>query len=78
MAKGILENDSAAGHFPEVHYVLVLVWNALVYASNSYLYNSLGLALPNKFHIAFDCAHFALWLLLPVTGWVAEAQLGRH
>ena len=25
-----------------------------------------------------DCTHYVLWVLLPVTGWVAESWLGRY
>ena len=58
--------------------LLVLVWSGLLYASQWFAYNSLCLALPNELKSGFEYAHVALWLLLPVTGWVADAWLGRY
>ena len=58
--------------------ILVLVWSALLHAAHWFAYTSLHLALPGELKFGFQCTHFALWLLLPVTGWVADAWLGRY
>ena len=42
------------------------------------MYYSIKLSLPKYLRFGFDCAHYALWVLLPVTGWVAESWLGRY
>ena len=34
--------------------------------------------LPGNLKIALDYVHVTLWVLLPVTGWVAESWLGRY
>ena len=58
--------------------LLMLVWSTLLYASQEFAYKSLALTLPSELLFAFHCAYFVLWLLLPVTGWVADAWLGRY
>ena len=42
------------------------------------MYDSIKLSLPDYLRVGFDCAHYALWVLLPVTGWVGESWLGRY
>ena len=46
--------------------------------SHHSLIDSLDLTLPSELDFVFDLEYSALCLLLPVTGWVAEAQLGRN
>ena len=58
--------------------ILVLASNTLLYAAYEFVYNSIRLSLPDYLRVGFHCAHYALWVLLPVTGWVAESWLGRY
>ena len=56
----------------------MLASSTLMYAVHWFVYNSIKLSLPDYLRVGFDCAHYALWVLLPVTGWVAESWLGRY
>ena len=58
----------------------MLALSALLYAVHWFVYYSIKISLPAADHLHFwlDCAHYALWVLLPVTGWVAESWLGRY
>ena len=58
--------------------VLVLASSTLLYAVHEFVYVSIKLSLPDYLRVGFDCAHYTLWVLLPVTGWVAESWLGRY
>ena len=58
--------------------LLVLVWSTLLNTSQWFVYDSLFLSLPKELQFPSECVHFALWIILPVTGWVAEARLGRY
>ena len=58
--------------------ILVLLSSTLLYTVHWLVYDSIRLSLPNYLRVGFDCAHYALWVLLPVTGWVAESWLGRY
>ena len=58
--------------------ILVLASSTMLYAVHEFVYNSIRLSLPDYLRVGFDCAHYALWVLLPVTGWVAESWLGRY
>ena len=58
--------------------ILVLASSTLLYAVHWFVYDSIKLTLPDYLRVRFDCAHYALWVLLPVTGWVAESWLGRY
>ena len=56
----------------------MLASNTLLYAAYEFVYNSIRLSLPDYLRVGFHCAHYGLWILLPVTGWVAESWLGRY
>ena len=58
--------------------ILVLASSALLYGVHWFVYFSIKLSLPEYLRVGFDCAHYALWVLLPVTGWVGESWLGRY
>ena len=58
--------------------ILVLASSTLLYAVHEFVYDSIKLSLPDYLRVGFDCAHYALWVLLPVTGWVGESWLGRY
>ena len=57
---------------------LVLVMSCLLYAAHWFVYSSIEFRVKDTHKIALDCAHYALWVLLPVIGWVAESWLGRY
>ena len=57
---------------------LVLVMSGLLYAAHWFLYAAIGLSLPGKFGRALVYVHVASWILVPVTGWVAQSWLGRY
>ena len=50
----------------------------LLYAVHWFVCDSIKLSLPGYLRVGFDCAHFALYALLPVTGWVGESWLRRY
>ena len=53
--------------------------SSLLYAcSTLVVYNANDLCFTGTLRIILDGTHYALWLLLPVTGWVAESWLGRY
>ena len=56
----------------------MLVMSGLLYVTHWFLYSSITLSLPDHFKGVLDYIHVALWVLLPVTGWVAESSLGRY
>ena len=56
----------------------MLLMSGLLFATNKFLYSDISLSLPDNIKLAFEYASFALWVLLPVTGWVAESWLGRY
>ena len=58
--------------------LLLLVWNALLNATQCFVFESIYLALPSDFQFGALCTFYTVWLLLPVTGWVAESWLGRY
>ena len=58
--------------------LLVLLMSGLLYAVHWFVYSSIALSLPDDFRFLLDCAHPAFYVLLPVTGWVAESWLGRY
>ena len=58
--------------------LLVLVWSALLNATNVFSTTSLYLTLPSDLQTVYDSVYYSLWLLQPVTGWVAESCLGRY
>ena len=56
----------------------MLAASTLLYAVHDFVYDSIKLSLPGYLRVGFDCAHNALYVLLPVTGWVGESWLGRY
>ena len=56
----------------------MLLMSGLLYAVHWFLYAAIALSLPKKFERALEYAHVASWILLPVTGWIAESWLGRY
>ena len=57
---------------------LVLLMSGLLYAIHWFLYAAISLILPDELKRPLDYAHVVSWVLLPVTGWVAESWLGRY
>ena len=49
-----------------------------VVCCNWFVCDSIKLSLPDYLRVGFDCAHYAFYVLLPVTGWVGESWLGRY
>ena len=58
--------------------LLVLVMSCLLYAAHWLLYSSIESRVTDMNKFVLDCAHYVLWVILPVTGWVAESWLGRY
>ena len=57
---------------------LVLLMSGLLYAVHWFLYAAIAFSLPDNLKLVLDYVHIILWILLPVTGWVAESWLGRY
>ena len=58
--------------------LLVLVMSSLLCCVHWFGYTALEVSLRNSAKNVFDCVYYALWILLPVVGWVAESWLGRY
>ena len=58
--------------------LLVLVMNCLIFGAQLFVYSSIELRVAGTNKIILDCTHYALYVFLPVTGWVAESWLGRY
>ena len=56
----------------------MLVMSGLLYAVHWFLYAAIANTLAENFKLVFKYVYFSLWVLLPVTGWVAESWLGRY
>ena len=56
----------------------MLLMSGLLYAVHWFLYAAIANTLAEKFKLALKYVYFSLWVLLPVTGWVAESWLGRY
>ena len=56
----------------------MLLMSGLLYAVHWFLYSGVSLAIPNDLKFSFQCSHDALWIVLPLVGWVAESWLGRY
>ena len=56
----------------------MLASSAMLYSTHTLVYESINASLPGYLRVGFDCVHYVLWVLLPVTGWVAESWLGRY
>ena len=57
---------------------LVLLMSGLLYAVHHFVYAGIYLSLPDNLKLALDYVRAALYVLLPVIGWVAESWLGRY
>ena len=58
--------------------ILVLLMSGLLYGAHWFLYSAIAFSLPDNLKLVLDYVHIILWILLPVTGWVAESWLGRY
>ena len=58
--------------------LLVLVMSGLLYAVYWFVYHAIEFCFIGTLRIILDFTHYALWMLLPVTGWVAESWLRRY
>ena len=56
----------------------MLLMSGLLYATHWFLYSAAFLSFPENLKLALHYVHDALFVLLPVTGWVAESWLGRY
>ena len=58
--------------------LLVLVMSCLLFGVHWFVYWSIEFRVAGTYKVILDCAHYALYVFLPVTGWVAESRLGRY
>ena len=58
--------------------LLMLLISCLLFAVHWFVYSAIAFSLPDNFRFLLDCAHPAFYVLLPLTGWVAESWLGRY
>ena len=58
--------------------LLVLVMSCLMFGVHWFVYSSIELRVTGMYKIIVDCTHYALYVFLPVIGWVAESWLGRY
>ena len=56
----------------------MLLMSGLLYATNKFLYSAIALSISDNLMFVLNYVYFALFVLLPVTGWVAESWLGRY
>ena len=56
----------------------MLLMSGLLYATHWFVYAAIYFSLPDNLMFALNYVHVALYVLLPVTGWVAESWLGRY
>ena len=56
----------------------MLLMSGLLYAVHHFVYAGIYLSLPDNLKLALDYVRAALYVLLPVIGWVAESWLGRY
>ena len=56
----------------------MLLMSGLLYGAHWFLYSAIAFSLPDNLKLVLDYVHIILWILLPVTGWVAESWLGRY
>ena len=56
----------------------MLLMSGLLYATHWFLYSAIAFSFSDNFKLALNYVHVALFVLLPVTGWVAESWLGRY
>ena len=59
--------------------LLVLVMNGLLYAAQCFVFFVFSFQITATYrNFVLEFTHYAPWVLLPVTGWVAESWLGRY
>ena len=58
--------------------LLVLVMSSLLYTVHWFCYSAVYFELGKQFSFGFQCLHDSLWVVLLLTGWVAESWLGRY
>ena len=58
--------------------LLVLVMSGLLYIVHWFVYYAIVLCFTGTLRIILDFTNYALWMLLPMTGWVTESWLGRY
>ena len=56
----------------------MLLMTGLLYATHWFLYSAIAFSFSDNLKLSLDYVHVALFVLLPVTGWVAESWLGRY
>ena len=56
----------------------MLLMSGLLYATHWFLYSAVAFSFSDDLKLALDYVHVALFVSLPVTGWVAESWLGRY
>ena len=57
---------------------LVLLMSGLLYAVHRFVYSAISHILPHNLKLALEYVEMALFVFLPVTGWLAESWLGRY
>ena len=58
--------------------LILLVMSGLANAAQWFVFQAIDFSLPHGLRLGFDSLHYALWVLLPLTGWMAESWLGRY
>ena len=58
--------------------LLVLVMSSLLYTVHWFCYSAIYLELETNLQFGIHCLHTGLWIVLPLTGWIAESWLGRY
>ena len=58
--------------------LLVLVMSGLLYAGHWFVFCAIELSHKDTHKTILDSTYYAFFVLLPVTGWVAESWLGRY
>ena len=58
--------------------LLVLVMSCLLFGAHWLVFCSIELRVKDTYSNALDYTYYALWVLLPVIGWVAESWVGRY
>ena len=58
--------------------VLVLVMSCLLYAVHWFCFSAIYFELDTNLQFGFRFLHTGLWMILPLTGWIAESWLGRY
>ena len=56
----------------------MLLMSGLLYVTHWFIYSAIAFSFSDNLKLALDYVHVALFVLLPVTGWVAESWLGRY